>query len=70
MPVHAGACQGKRSPGEDAWEDELSERQTLGWRAVFAAGLHGKGSRNIENMLVRGHGALVFFMFRGLIQGR
>ena len=25
------------------WEDELSEGQIRGWRAVSAAGLHGKG---------------------------
>ena len=25
------------------WEDELSECQIRGWRAVSAAGVHGKG---------------------------
>ena len=42
---HAGVCEEKHTSGrEDPREDRLSERQIKGWRAVFAAGLHGTGS--------------------------
>ena len=69
ITCHTGVCgENEHSSGEKhTWEDKLSECQIRGWRAVSAAGLHGKGSpqRNVFSQTLVASFALMGFTRSG-----